>query len=107
MSVFNGLRGFSGKTKDATFVLARSGHPRRRERAAWKARPGSYRILQKTSLALFMNLAIGSSATSEKAKHGSARLARKCRFVRKQRGTPVVKTSCAKRDAEYPALPAD
>jgi hypothetical protein len=73
------------------------------ESAAWQLS----NFAKKTSLALFLNLAIGSSATSEKAKHGSARLARKCRFVRKQRGTPVVKTSCAKRDAEYPALPAD
>ena len=87
MSVFNDLRGFSGKRKNATFVRAKSGRPSRRERASWKARPLSYGILQKHHLALFLNLAIGNSwLTSEKAKHRSAHLARECRFVRSRRG---------------------
>jgi hypothetical protein len=107
MSVFNGLRGFSGKTKDATFVLARSGHPRRRERAAWKARPGSYRILQKTSLALFLNLAIVSSAHFRKSKTQVSAFGKKMSVRQKTTWDASGQTSCAKRDAEYPALPAD
>jgi hypothetical protein len=68
MSVFNDLRGFSGKRKNATFVRAKSGHPSRRERASWKARPLSYGILQKHYFALFLNLAISNSAHFRKSK---------------------------------------